>query len=244
MRHYLAVIFLSLVILSCATAPPERVVSVETSNIKVERSNNIDKLEKEVDKASKNGDEVARLTALTKLLKEKTRVAEQTVTDLKTESKKTIADLQDAKDKAFQELAASKLRWFAVLMGAIVLASIFVGIFQPQLVTWCWRAALAAGVLASLALFFVKLLPYLWWIGGVLLLLCGIGYLLWNRLSDKTRLQTTAAIEKYKKEIPDYKNKLGEMMDHDVDRFNDMAREHLGLKPKTSNAGSEKNDAP
>lgn len=218
----LIIIFIS----ACTTAPPERVMAVD--DIKVERANNIVKLEKEV--ADAGSDEVARLTALTKLLKEKTRIAEQTVNDLNIESKKTIADLKEAKDKAFQELAESKLRWFAILMGAVVLASIFVGIFQPQLATWCWRAALAAGTLASLALFFIELLPYLWWIGGVLLLICGAGYLLWNRLSDKTRVQTVKAIEKYKHEIPDYKKKLGDEIDHDVDRFIDKTRKHLGLK--------------
>jgi len=228
-------LLLSLIFLTaCKEVPPERVVLPDS--IKVERANNIDKLEKEVEAAG--NDEVARLTALTKLLKEKTRVAEETVANLKRETSSTIADLKDAKDKAFQELAESKLRWFAVLMGVIVLASIFVGIFQPQLAKWCWRAALAAGTLASLALFFIKLLPYLWWIGGGLLLICGAGYLLWNKMSDKTRLQTTAIIDKYKHEIPDYKTKLGDMMDHDVDRFTDMAREYLGLKPK--NTGSRR----
>ena len=228
------IILIILCLSACKTAPPERVVAVD--NIKVERTNNVEKLQKEV--ANAGNDEVARLTALTKLLKEKTRIAEQTVSDLNVESKKTIADLKEAKDKAFQELAESRLRWFAILMGAVVLASIFVGIFQPQLAKWCWRAALAAGVLASLALFFIELLPYLWWIGGGLLLICGGGYLLWNRLSDKTRLQTTTILDKYKHEIPDYKNKFGEMMDNDVDRFTDMAREHLGLKPK--NTGSDR----
>lgn len=229
---------------SCATAPPIRVVSVDTPtkiSTDAEKSKLISDLEKKLDEATKSGDEVARLTALTTLLKTKTQIAEQDVVDLKREGTQAKKDLKAAKDQAFIDAATMKLHLFAMFMGTLMLGAIFVGVFQPQLKTWCIRIGIAAAILASLALAIVKILPYLWIIGGVLIVIAIVGYLLWNRMSDKTRLQLVTVVDKVKGEIPDYKNKLGDLIDHDVDRFIDQSREHLGLKPKTTgNTGEQK----
>jgi len=201
--------------------------------VKVEREDHIAALQKDMDEATAKHDEVARLTAKVALSEERTKVAEQQVVDLKRETKQDKADLATAKDAAQLASYRAKLYWFAGILGVLALGGVLVAIFQPELAKWAIRFSIACGAVACLAIFVTRLLPYLWWIGGGVVVFGIIGHLLWNRLSDKTRRQVVGAVDKYKKEIPDYKAKFGDAIDNDADRMIDRTREHLGLKAKS-----------
>lgn len=208
-------------------APPP---SSPAASAKAEREDRIAGLEKAVDEAAARHDEVARLTAKVQLSEERTKVAEAQVSDLRRETKQDKADLAAAVEKARLDKWRERLYWFAGVLGLLALGAVVVAIFQPEVARWAVRFAVACAAVAALAVFVSRLLPYLVWIGGGLALAGVAGYLLWNKLSDKTRRQVIGAVDRYKAEIPDYRRKFGEAIDDDADRLVDRTREHLGLK--------------
>ncbi len=200
------------------------------TSVKVEREDRIVALQRDVDEAAAKHDEVGRLSAKVALSEERTKVAEQQVVDLKRETKQDKADLATAKEAAQLAAWRARLYWFAGILGALALAGVLVAIFQPEVAKWAVRFSVACAAVASLAVFVTRLLPYLWWIGGAVVVAGAVGYLLWGRLSDKTRRQVVGVVDKYKKQIPDYKAKFGELIDDDADHMIDRTREHLGVK--------------
>ena len=172
------------------------------------------------------GDEVARLTILRDIVGERLRLSQEETDKLRSDYSAAIKAIETER----QDQAQTKAYWFVGIMGLAALAFAALAIFVPSVTKWAIRASIAAGVVAALALVFVWLMPYLFWIGLATVALATIAAIVYWRLDAKSRDQVVLAFNKVKHAVPDYKDTFGKVIDHDADLWLDKTRERLGIK--------------
>ncbi len=135
------------------------------------------------------------------------------------------AQIKDERIKQAQE----KLYWFAGAMTLLALVGAGVALWLPLVRTKAATFAVAVGGVAALAVTVAGLLAYLWWVGGVLLLV-GIGTALftWHK-EHRTLGQVVESIEQVKTSIPDYKGHFAKTLDTDVEKVIAKVRLKKGL---------------
>lgn len=182
--------------------------------------------QKALDAAIVSGDPAARLTAERDLLYQQQLQAEETVKALKAQIESKDKEIIAAEIEAKQ----FKLRLFAYSMFGLALLLVGLAIWIPATARHAIKAALAAICVASLSLVFAWLLPYLFVVGCVLALLILIAGIAYWRMDHRTATQVVEAVQTVKHEIPDYKVKLGNIIDSDVDSWITGIRTRLASK--------------
>lgn len=184
-------------------------------------------LEQRLADATSRGDEIARLSAVKDLVSERLRQAESEVNNLHAQKIETEKALTEARTNEAQ----TKLWWFVGIMGLACAALVALAIFIPAVSKWSVRGAIACGAISALAAFVSWLLPYLFWIGLVIVVVGVIAAIVFWRLDAKSRDQVVTAFEKIKDKVPDYRAHFSQHIDSDADKHLDAVRTRLGLKP-------------
>ena len=228
----IAIILLLLTITGCQSSCEDRAQEGRTPGVEQPKpedpASRIRALEKKLADATYRGDDLARLSALKDLVSERLRQAETDVINLK--AQRTEAD--KAIGEARTDAARLKLWWFVGIMGVAAAILVALAIFVPSVAKWSVRGAIACGAVSALAAFISWLLPYLFWIGLVLLVIGVIACIVYWRLDAKSRDQVVKAVNEIKETIPNYREHFNQFIDEDSDRHLDRTRERLGLKSK------------
>lgn len=223
-------VLLGIVLLLCGCTPPRSDKSVgvlRTDTSSVDWKGRLDAAETARSKAIIEKDKVAQLYAEKDELLIKAERAESDAKELRT----AVGFKVTAIGEEILSQRQNKLYWFSGILG-------FAALIGAGVVIWFWSNpmlrklasgfAVAAASVASLAIFFAWMLPYLWWVGCAMVLAATVGvFIAWKR-DNKALHQVVAAVGKVKDQIPNFKNTFGLIIDSDVDKHVDAVRTNLG----------------
>ncbi len=224
-------VWLSIVMVTCTAGcksheTPD--ITPPNSEQPAPENDRLKELEKKLAKATADKDEIARLNILLEINGERTRRSEAETARLRTEKTALLKAKEDERTNQLQE----KAYWFAGIMGFLALIGVGLAIFVPEMAKRAVLFSLGCAAMASLALFFAWLLPYIWWIGAGIAVIGSIGGILWWRADARTKQQVITGVEALKDKVPGYKEHFREYIDKGVNKTIDKTRERLGLKPK------------
>jgi len=243
LEYFLVVIFV-LALFGCGEKPPPRDVQLEKP--KAEKpidSSPVDKakiaanaaIEKVFLVKSNGGSEVDQLKAEKDALVKQRDLAHaerDAATAKASDLDKSIKDKDDqiaeSRDRAIQE----RIYWFAGILGFVALVGGVVAFAFPLARSWAGGISIACGVMAGVAVFAAWLVPYMWWVGAVVVVSAVIGTFLAWRTDSKIGNRLVETVERVKNDIPNYKDRLRAEVG-DIDTMLDKRREQLGLKRKS-----------
>jgi hypothetical protein len=171
-------------------------------------------------------DELAASAALAGIQAREAKQRENAALDAIADKEKAIVAERTAE-------AQEHIYWFAGICGLAALIAAGIAIWLPLTRRWTGGFAVACAAVASLAVFVAWLLPYLWWIGCLLLIIGVIAAVVWWINDHKTAVQVVQAIETIKAQIPDYKTHFRQEIDSGVDTWIDRIRAKLNREKQT-----------
>lgn len=160
------------------------------------------------------------------------------------ELEKELAEAKKAEVKAHQEVEAKKkeldeavtsarqhkLYWLVGILFLALLGCVAGAICLTGLRKWFIYGALTCTVLAILCLGVAAILPYMPWIIAGVAVIGALVLLAWWRLDHKGLRQVATAVEGIKGDLPGYKDKFRQVIDHDVDGWLNRVRANLGAR--------------
>lgn len=182
---------------------------------------------------------IDRLSAEKDILQIRTQIAEAQASGLLREAAELGKQTKAKDTEIAQERIQAKqlwLYWFSGIMGLVAVIGIGVGFGWPLLRKGAWTIAACAGSIAAIALVSAAILPWLWWIGGALVL-GFVGWILyhWNRdhhglVQVVTAVEGLKPVEKAAREI--FKGELSKVIDSPIARRITAIKTRYGIGPQ------------
>ncbi len=180
-------------------------------------------------KAIDDGDKIAQLKAERDELVLKKQQAETDAMNLAVDIKYKDKEISHERTANQQE----KLYWFSGILGLLSLvgAGIAIWFFTNRVIRkYAMWFGIACSCVASLALLFAWLLPYLIYVGAVIVLVAVIAVTISWKRDNKALHQVVGAVAKIKESVPNFRSHFREEIDSGVDRHIDAVRERISQK--------------
>ena len=147
------------------------------------------------------------------------------------EAESKAIEARKAKERELSDARIARVQrtlyWVVGICVFVAIGCVVLAFFLPAFRRFAVYGALGAVAVAGLAVVTAKLLPYLIWIGAVLLVgFVGLAIYYW-RLDAKGRDQIFGAVETFKDKMPGYKEHFAKIIDTEIDDHLDAVRERL-----------------
>lgn len=240
---FFAIVFVLAVAFGCGETPPPREDTKQTppATPVVEKPlSPVEKaaaaLKEAADKAlankSNGASEVEQLKSEKEVLVKERELAQAKVDEAEGEVallEKSIKGKDTAIAEARDRAAQERIYWYASILGLVALLAGVAAFAFPLVRRWAGGIALGCAAMAGVAVFAAWLIPYLWWVGGVLVASAVIGALVAWKHDVNIGDAVISTVEDIKHDIPNYKERLRARL-HKLDKSIDRRREQLGLK--------------